>query len=560
MKISFKPQHLKRYREIAQLLVKFGLSEVVRSTGLEDLLGGEKGRLARHTRPEPKELAADLEHMGPTFVKLGQSLSTRADIVPIRYLDALAELQDKVGPFPYEQVEKTVQEELGQRIDRAFASFEKEPIAAASLGQVHRAVLPDGRAVAVKVQRPGIRARLAEDLEVLDEAAGMLEAISSIAKRYEVRRVVEDFRRTLLRELDYEEEARNLETLGSNLAGYEHVFVPRPFASHTTSRVLTMDFVEGKKITALTPEERARVDGPRLAEEILNAYIQQICIDGFFHADPHPGNILCTRDGKLALLDLGMVSRITPATREHLLRLLLAVGEGRGEEAADLAEKIGEPRAEFDEGRLRREVGDLVARQQGANVGQVDLGKAVLEIARIAGDSGWRMPGELTLLGKALMNLDQIGRLLAPDFDPYASIRRGATGWILTQVRRSASVSGTFLHLLEVNEFVRHLPARINKILDRAANNRLEVRVKSFDEQRVLEGFQKVANRIAHGLVISAMIVAAALLLQVKTTEAGFKIFGYPGLPVLLFVAAASGGIALTYDILRHDRRGKSKS
>ncbi len=557
MKLYFKPQHLRRYREIARLLLKFGLAEVVRSSGLDHLLGGEKSRLTRRTMPEPQELAEDLERMGPTFVKLGQALSTRADVVPLRYLDALADLQDKVGPFPYEEVERILTEELCQPVNVAFATFERDSVAAASLGQVHRATLGDGRVVAVKVQRPSIRARLVEDLEVLDELAAMLEAILDVARRYEVRRIVEDFRRALLRELDYIEEARNLVTLGENLAVFKHMLVPKPIESHTTARVLTMDFVEGKKLSMLSAEDRAQLDGGILAEELLNAYVQQICIDGFFHADPHPGNVLCTPDGKLALLDLGMVSRITPATREHLLRLLLAIGEVRGEEAADLAVKIGEPREDFDESRLVREVNELVARQQGANAGQVELGKVVLEIARVAGESGWRMPGEVTLLGKALMNLDQIGRMLAPEFDPYATIRRGAAGWMLRQMRQGVTVSGTFLNVLEVNEFVRHLPARLNKILDRASSNRLELKVRAFDEQRILEGFQKIANRIAQGLVIAAMIIAAALLLGRDPPSGSFTIFGYPGVPVLLFAAAAGGGIALTYDILRHDRRRK---
>lgn len=537
------------------MLVKFGFSELVRASGLEVLLGGEQGRIAQHVHPEPHELARDLERMGPTFVKLGQSLSTRADLVPLRYLDALTDLQDQVGPFPFSDVERIVQEELGQRLDRAFASFDREPVAAASLGQVHRATLADGRTVAVKLQRPDIRAKLADDLEVLDEVAGMLEAISEAARRFEVRRIIEDLRRTLLRELDYKEEARNLQTLGANLASYKHLLVPKPIDSHSTSRVLTMDFVEGKKFTRLDLQERSKLDGALLAEELLNAYIQQICIDGFFHADPHPGNVLCTPDGKLALLDLGMVSHLAPATREYLLRLLLAIGESRGEQAADLAERIGSPKTEFDEARLRREVVELVARQQGANVGDVELGKTVLDIARIAGESGWRMPGEVTLLGKALMNLDQIGRLLAPEFDPYATIRRATPGWILTQMKRGVNISGTLLGLLEANDLVRHFPARINKILDRAANNRLEVRIKLFTEQRLVEGFQKVANRIAQGLVIAALIIAAALLLQVPPQDGGFTIFGHRALPIALFLAAVGGGVALTYNILRYDRK-----
>ena len=206
MKISLKPQHLKRYRDIARLFIRFGFSELLKSSGLEDLLGNELGKLTKRAHPEPEELAKDLEAMGPTFVKLGQVLSTRADLIPIRYLDALATLQDQVGPVPFEQIETIVQEELGQRVSRAFLTFDPNPIAAASLGQVHKATLADGRVVAVKIQRPGIKARLAEDLDVLQEVASTLESLTEFARRYEFKAVVEDFRRTLLRELDYRTE------------------------------------------------------------------------------------------------------------------------------------------------------------------------------------------------------------------------------------------------------------------------------------------------------------------------------------------------------------------
>jgi len=554
MKISFNPKHLKRYREIAQLLAKFGLSEAVSKSGLEDLLGKDN-LLSRKAHPEPGELAADLERMGPTFVKLGQTLSTRADIVPLRYLNALADLQDKVGPFPYEDVERIVFEDLGQRISRAYLTFEPKPLAAASLGQVHKATLADGRVVAVKIQRPDIKVKLAEDVEVLDEVAGVLEALSEVARRYEVRRIVDDLRRSLMRELDYEEEAESLRTLAANLNQYPRIQVPQPIDELCTARVLTMEFVQGKKISAASAEEKESAGGAALAEELLQAYIQQICVDGFFHADPHPGNVLLTPQGRVALLDLGSVGRLSPPMRELLLRLLLAVGEGRGEEAADLAERIGQPKDKFDEGKLRSAIIDLVAIQHASgSVKESNIGTVVLRVAQEAGDAGMRVPRELTLLGKTMMNLDQIGRSLAPDFDPYATIRGSAGKLLLAQLKRSASGANMFGRALEMNEFVQFLPGRVNKILDRVANNRLELRVKGLDEQRLVESLQKVANRVTQGLVIAALIVGAAMLMNVRTD---FQIAGYPGLAVILFVLAATGGLVLTWEIWRQDRPKK---
>jgi ubiquinone biosynthesis protein len=555
VKISLKPQHLKRYREIAQLLARFGWSEAVRATGLDELLGAQNP-LTRHAHPEPRELAESLEAMGPTFVKLGQLLSTRADIVPLRYLGALADLQDKVGPFAYEEVERVVYEELGQRVSKAFLTFEPKPLAAASLGQVHKATLADGREVAVKIQRPNIKARLADDIEVLEEVASAMEAFSEVARHYEVRKLVEDLRRSLMRELDYEEEAENLRTLRENLRDYRNIVVPEPIDDYCTARVLTMEFCKGKKVTLLNEEERKAPGNLAVAQELLQCYIQQICLDGFFHADPHPGNVLRTDDGRIVLLDAGSCGRLTPPMRELLLRLLLAVGEGRSEEAADLVERIGQPRANYDEAKMRRAVHDLVTQQHsGTSVSEANIGAVVLKVAEDAGTCGMRAPRELTLLGRTMLYIDQIGRALAPDFDPYKSIREAAPKLLVQQLGKGMTGAGVFARAMEMNEFVQLLPGRVNRILDRLANSRLEVRIKGVEEQKFVEGLQKVANRVAQGLIIASMIIGAALLMNVKTD---FTLFGYPGLAVLLFLAAAGVGAALTIEIWRHDRRKRN--
>ena len=552
MKISLKPQHLKRYRQIASLMLRFGFSELVRSSGLEDLLGEDLGRMTQRAHPKPEEFAHELESMGPTFVKLGQVLSTRGDLIPVEYVKALTCLQDDVEAVPYDEIEQVIVEEFGQGIAKTFLTFEPTPIAAASLGQVHKATLQDGREVAVKVQRPGIRARLADDLDVLDEVASTLESLTEFAERYRFKGIVQEFRRTLMRELDYNTEASNLKTLAANLQEFPELFVPRPVDEFTTARVLTMDFVYGQKITELTDEDRTGIDGKHLAGQLQNAYMKQFCVDGFFHADPHPGNVMLMKDGRIALLDLGMVGRVSSEMRERLLRLMIALGEGRPEQAADLAVKIGNPGPKFKEQEFRDRIKTLVNAYQGSLLEGVELGRVVMELARSAGDSGMRPPTELTMIGKALMNLDELGRSLAPDFDPYAEIRSSAIPLVLKMLRRNTSAASMIGRALEVNEFANELPGRVNKILDRVAENRLEFRVRSFDEQELIKGFQKVANRIAHGLVVGAMIVGAAMLMGIETE---FKIFGYPGFAILLFIAALGGGFALVWDIIRHDRR-----
>ena len=259
MGISLKPQHLNRYRQIAWLFVKYGRSDLVKQTGLDETLAAEQ-RATPKEEAKASELADDLEKLGPTFIKLGQLLSTRVELMPQAYLEALARLQDKVEPFAFDEVEKIVASELGVRMSKAFSDFEVTPMAAASLGQVHRARLRDGRQVAVKVQRPGIRDAMLEDLDALDEIAEFLDGHTAAGKRYEFCQMLSEFRKSLLRELDYRQESTNLTTIGQHLNEFEHIVVPEPIADYSTSRVLTMEYVHGTKVTMLSPLTRIDMD------------------------------------------------------------------------------------------------------------------------------------------------------------------------------------------------------------------------------------------------------------------------------------------------------------
>jgi len=556
MGISLSGEHLKRYKDIAALFMKYGRSELVKNAGLEEAL--VEAPVATPSEEKlAEQLAADLERMGPTFIKVGQLLSTRADLLPLPYIEALARLQDRVGPFPFMDVEAIVSAELGVRLSKAFSEFEPEPLAAASLGQVHRAFLRDGRRVAVKVQRPGIREQILKDLEALAEIAAFMDHHTEIGRRYGFTLMLEEFRKTLLRELDYRLEARNLEVLAENLHGFDRIVVPLPVTDYTTSRVLTSDYIRGEKITKLSPLVRTEIDGEVLASQLFRAYLQQILVDGFVHADPHPGNVFLTDDKRVALLDLGMVARIPPGMQERLLRLLLAVSEGRAEEAATVAIALGDAQPLFDEKGLRRDVNDLVSQIVGATVGQMQIGRVVLMLARMSGERGIRVDPALTMLGKTLLNLDQVGRALDPDFDPNAAIRRNAAELMRQRMRKSLSPGNLFAGVMELKEFAENLPRRVNTILDRVASNSLEVKVDAIDEKMLLEGFIKVANRITMGLILASLIVGAALLMRVETS---FRILGYPGLAIVCFLCAAGGGVALVGNILWADHKHRQRT
>lgn len=591
MGIAIKPEHLDRYRQIVRLLYKYGRSEELRNAGFEEPIaedlsaagsdppvvhalpgdflrrqederrasarnGGRPRRHHRHAEHteegRARDLAADLEQMGPTFIKLGQFFSTRGDMLPASYVTALSRLQDRVGPIPFSEVEKVVAEDLGVRISKAFSYFEVEPIAAASLGQVHRACLRDGEIVAVKVQRPGIRERIRTDLEALESIANMLDRHTETGKRSNFSSMLDEFRRTLHRELDYQQEARNLETLGDNLAPYELIVVPSPVPDYVTPRVLTMEFIRGRKVTSLGPLARLEVDGSPLAEELCRAYLHQILVDGFYHADPHPGNVFLTDDGRLAFLDLGMVAQIGPSMQEGLLQLVLAISEGRGEKVAELILHMGKSVVEIDEDTVRREITQKVLSIQGLSMRDLALGRILFDCTRVATDAGYRMPRDLTVLSKALLNVDEVARRLDPDFDPNDAIRRSASSIMQHRILKSLSPGRVFDGMLEFKALLEKLPHRINQLVDSVAENRFKVKVDAINEALLMEGLQKIANRITVGLMISAMIVGAALLMRIQTR---FTIFGYPGIAILFFLAAGFSGVALVLNISLHDMR-----
>ena len=553
--VSLKTEHLKRYKDVAMLLAKYGRSDLVKQSGLEESLELDENAYEAAI-PKAEELATDLEKLGPTFIKLGQLLSTRADLLPTPYLAALERLQDQIEPFSYEEVDRIVSGELGVRISKAFAEFDPQPLAAASLAQVHRAYMRDGRAVVVKIQRPNIREQIVKDLESLEEVARFMDGHTETGKRYEFGNMLVNVRKSLLQELDFQTEANNLRMFAENLKEFDRIIVPEPIEAFTTSRVLTMEYIPGKKITDLSPLRLMEIDGPGLADELFRAYLQQILVDGVFHADPHPGNVFLTDDERIALLDLGMVGRLMSGFHDNLLRLLLAISEGRGEDAAETSIKMGEAKPGFDRSQYTRRVSELVAENADANLSRIDAGQVALEITKISADCWFRLPAEFTMIAKALLNLDRTVFTLDPSFEPNAVIRERATEIMQRNVLKSIAPGNLLSGAVEVKEFVEKLPHRVNRILDTVGNNDFKIKVDAIDEKAVVEGLQKVANRITLGLVLAALIIGASLLMRVETS---FRILGYPGFPMIFFLIAAIAGFALVASIVFSDVKASKK-
>ncbi len=543
------PAHYGTYVDLARLLVKHGRRDLVTDAGLDEFLVDEGPTAGDAARAE--SLAADLEAMGPTYIKLGQLLSTRVDLLPQAYTDALARLQDDVGPFDVAQVEEIIEEDLGVGIRHAYATFEREPLAAASLGQVHRATLRSGREVVVKVQRPGIREQVRSDMAALTALAEAADRRTDLGRTYGLTQLLAQFRRSLAGELDYRREASNLELFRGLTAEYDRILVPGTVPELSSSRVITMDYIEGRKVTDIGPLGLLDVDARPVVDQLFAAYLRMILVEGVLHADPHPGNVLLTPRGELALLDLGMVATVSERVRGRIVKLLLALSDGDGETCAEILAGMGHPLREYDPAGFRDHVSHLVSRAVALG-GDVQAGSVIVELSRVSGQFGLRPPAEMSMIGKALLNLDQITSHLDPSFAPAEAIRDNVTSILNSGL--TTSIGGVVTAAIETKEFAAALPRRANRILEAMSEGEFSIRVDAFNEARVLGVVQQVTNRLTMGIILAALTVGAALLMRVETSA---TIWGYPAIAIVLFLLAAVAGMLLVASIAVGERRAR---
>ena len=544
---------VRRVTQILGLLARHGRSGLLSGAAPDEYLVGDS------TEPDgaqvgAERLASDLEELGPTFIKFGQLLSTRFDLLPAPYTDALSRLQDRVDPVPAEEIRAVIEDELGLRVRDLFSTFDDEPLASASLGQVHRATTVTGHDVVVKVLRPGVREVVRDDMELLGKVADLLDARTSAGTKLGTARLLAQFRRSLADELDYRKEFANLARFRELAADEALLHVPEPLADFSTSRVLTMEYVPGKKVTDVGPLGLLDIDGPALAEALFRFTLSTLLVEGLLNADPHPGNLLVTPEGRLGILDLGMVVRIPRRVQSQLVKLLLGIGEGDGEQVAAILAAMGHPLLDFDTAAFRDDVAHLVSGTLALG-SELQAGTVLVELARLSGTHGLRPPAEMSLVGRALLSLDQSVTHLDPDFEPAEAIREN----VVTILGAGLAVSpgAIVASVLEAKEFAQQLPRRANRVMDSLANGELSIRVHAFDEDRVMAVAQRLANRITTGIVLAAITVAAALMMR---NDSGPRLLGYPALAMVFFLVAAMSGLALVVGIVVTDRRAKERA
>lgn len=560
-----KTRNLAAYRDLLVLFTRYGRKDFRLTLSADELLAPEEsGPMEPDVRARAEAFAKALERMGPTYVKFGQLLSTRPDIVPQEYIVALESLQDNVEPFSFADVERTVEEELGVRISKAFASFESTPLAAASLGQVHRAELRDGREVVVKVQRPNVREQVRKDLEVFAEIAGTLEAHSDIARKMNLVGAIEQVKVTLLSELNYLQEARNMETLRVALADFTDIYIPAVVDDLSSPRVLTTELVKGKKVSKLTPLALIEGNYERLAGVLTRAYLKQICVDGFWHSDPHPGNVFLRQspddtDGEpqIVLLDFGMVSRISSEMQDEIIKMLLAISSNRGAEVADACARMSEAQERFDAVRFVREISAIVAAVHNAAATDINTGHLIFNVIAVANGNDLKVPPELAMLAKTLLNLDAITQRLDANFDPQRVIRGYGEQLMGQKLAQKFNPRNFYPALLDLNQLVLDLPHRAREIIDLTATGKLSFGISLKQAEEFIASIHKVANRITVGLIIAALLLSSSFMMRYPS---GFRLLGYPGIAILGYLLAATAGGYLIVSTLLHDRKDRERA
>lgn len=548
-------RHLNRYKQIILILVRHGFGEIIQSLGLEQYLelgihalslGKTQVRIEKTGRAQRIRLA--IEELGPTFIKLGQILSTRPDLVAVDLIDELSLLQDQVPPFSSGEALKAVEKAFGKTADAFFDFFDEKPIASASIGQVHRARLKSGDEVAVKIQRPDIQKTIETDLEILLHMAVLMENHIEGAEFHRPVRIVEEFAKYMERELDYGNEASNMERVGKMFRSDPNVYIPFVYREYSTASILVMEYVDAVKISDLDRIDRLGLDRRKIVKRGSDLVLRQIFVHGFFHADPHPGNLAVLPGNVICLYDFGMMGILGRSMREMFLELVDAVVSENPGKTCSVLLSITEWDKEPDLRRLESEAADFISRFFYKTLKDIHIGLLLKELLDILSRYELRLPPDLFLMIKALAAVEGVALRLDPEFDmivqaaPFVARAKAAR---LSPRRIATDLMGLSGDLYR---FMQTFPDESVGVLKRMRQDKLLIRFGLNDMDKMLAAHHTISNRISFSIVIAALIIGSAMIVMAKTPPLffGVSVFGIIG-----FGVAAAFGIWLLYAIMR---------
>jgi ubiquinone biosynthesis protein len=558
MKLGWTPirqlRYLRRYRYILRVLFKYGFAQILSQLklyGYWERLFIKKGSGKDLPDRAEARLRMALESLGATFIKIGQILSTRVDLLPESYTVELARLQDRVAPFPSARVKQMVEEELNKPLEEVFSRFDLEPLAAASIGQVHRATLLNGTEVVLKVKRPGIDRQVRGDLDILEELAGIIENNSSLGRTYQLTKLADELRQVIVKELDYHSEARNAQRFRKNHWGNPAIYIPRVFWEYTTGNVLTMEYREGTSLSHYLEDGRkSEADLRRIAETLAEAFFQQVFIDGFFHADLHPGNVAVLPDGKLFIMDFGQAGFLSEEIRDRFISILRAF------QSFDTASMVDEllsfafvPHS-INRGDLIRDLGYIQEQYYNLPLKEIDLPELFNTLMRVSYKHRLRFPHEFLLMGKALLTVEGTVAQLDPDFNIAAIAAKHGTSLqrkqIRFKVRRLKSTLRSYRRLME------EIPERTVEILRETAAGDLKFKIEISQGETVFKTLENMINRLAFSIVLAALIIG----LSQGLWQGNLPWLERLGIPVaeLSLIGAALAGLWWLFAIIRSGR------
>ncbi|MBI2943309.1 MAG: AarF/ABC1/UbiB kinase family protein [Candidatus Wallbacteria bacterium] len=542
-----------RIGDITAVLVRHGLEHFAEQLGLpiyqklRTLISGPPGLELQSTLPE--RLRNVLQDLGPTFIKFGQVLSTRHDLIPEDFIREFSQLQDHVPPMPYERVAAVLESELSQPPEKLFRDIEHEAIAAASIGQVHRAHLPDGRQVVLKVQREGISDIIRSDIDILYYLAHTLQTSELLeASTFDPVGIIGEFARSITRELDYVREAQNMVTFRRNFADTPRVRIPEVYLDLCTHRVLVMEYMRGTRGNRIDPKT---VNGKALAEIGARAVLQQVFKDGCFHADPHPGNILILDGNTICFLDFGMVGRLSLKMKDNISRLLVSlIGRDYDALARELV-YVGEPVQEIDLDRFSTALMDTLDPFYGVALKNLDLGLLIRSIMKLLVQHQLKLPSNYAMMLKALISIEHMAKTLDPEFDIIQEARPFVEELVIERWHPQRLMKDAHLGLLDFASFMKRTPSQLTKLLHKMQHGNFSIEFMHRGLDPLSHTLDKLSNRISFSLVISALIIGSSFIM---TTNIQPTMFGYPWMGVCGYMAAGFLGFWLAIGILRSGR------